>query len=61
MQLDFREKAGRCRRLATVATEQLIRDELKRLADEFEKAALLLDISAMFSGTALAGGQDWRP
>ena len=61
MPATFREKALRCRMLAQVATEQLIRDELNRLAAEFEKEALLLDICAMTSGQPRADSDTWRP
>ena len=46
----LRERARQCWKLAELATEEPIKEELRRLAREFQREALLLDIRSMTGG-----------
>jgi hypothetical protein len=52
----YRERARHCRMLAELAIGDYVKQELKRLAREFEAEALRLEIEAMIGGTSLEAG-----
>jgi hypothetical protein len=55
----FRERARHCRMLAELAIGEYVKNELKRLARDFEAEALRLEIEAMCSGGhPLAAGSE---
>lgn len=52
----YRERARHCRMLAELAIGDYVKQELKRLAREFEAEALRLEIEAMIGGPPVEAG-----